>query len=58
MFDKETDGMYEDQCDSCGDIITRSTETDDQVGRCFGCGHSDNDNNFSCDPTKELNFND
>lgn len=54
---KDDDGMYDDQCSQCGFSIARSTETDDQVGRCWNCGHCENDNNFTTDPTKELNFN-
>lgn len=52
-----TEGYYVESCPVCAENIARSADTDNQLGRCRGCGFHDNDSDFMCDPTKELDFN-
>lgn len=54
----QNDNTYQDTCPVCSSVILKSFETDDQVGRCKGCGYHENDEAFSCDPNKPLDFND
>lgn len=50
--------VYYDTCPQCSGTIVKSFETDEQQGRCKGCGYHENDDNFMCDPNKPLDFND
>ena len=53
----QTEGYYVQPCPECGFNVPRSTDTDEQLGRCDGCGYHDNDNQFHHSSTKELDFN-
>lgn len=54
----QTSGYYAEPCPECGTNIVRSTDSDDQMSRCDGCGYHDNDSQYHYSANKELDFND